>query len=94
MLQHATGTEPTPGIVVLVDTPQGRAAARNVWQPLQRSWKSWAPFSRFAFCLSALLSLISCCPQADTPTASAAASESVAIFRELGMRRRILSGPR
>jgi uncharacterized membrane protein YdfJ with MMPL/SSD domain len=28
MLQRATGTEPTPGIVLVVDTPAGRAAAR------------------------------------------------------------------
>ncbi|HTU96697.1 MAG TPA: MMPL family transporter [Solirubrobacteraceae bacterium] len=28
MLQHATGTEPTPGLVLLVDTPGGAAAAR------------------------------------------------------------------
>jgi RND superfamily putative drug exporter len=28
MLQRATGTEPTPGIVLLVNTPQGQASAR------------------------------------------------------------------
>ena len=59
------------------------------WQPLQRSWKSWAPF--FAFCDASAGSLTSSLPQAVAPTARAAVKVSVAIFRKPGMRRRILS---
>ena len=73
---------------------EGVTPRASVWQPLQRSWKSWAPLLTAALPLSALFSLTSCCPQADTPAASAAARRSVAIFRVLGMRRRILSGTR